>query len=77
MTSGVPRINLTCSFDMPGFSCATISCDMKLPCWITIRYGVTPGILGTSTDLQAGSSAAASSAGIPAQTRRRFIFMSL
>ena len=77
VTSGVPRMNRTCSFVMPGFNCATISWEMKLPCWITIRYGVTPGTFGTSIDLQAGRSAAASSARTPVDTPWKVIFMGL
>ncbi len=46
LSKGVPRISLTCSLAMPVFSCDTMSCVTKLPCWISIRYGVMPGIRG-------------------------------
>src|SRR5207302_1316667 len=44
MSSGVPSVERTCSFDIPALSCDTMSCDTKLPCCTSISYGVTPGM---------------------------------
>ena len=39
--SGVPNTKRTCSFVMPGWILASISEEMKFPCWILTLYGVS------------------------------------